>query len=193
LGEQQVPPLRCAPVGMTNLFGSQGRTTAAMSSRRFRRSYPINCHPDRSVAQWSDLLFLYFFIALSWRIHHSINPNLRAPKAITDVSIRHEPFQVQLAPPMQTEPAKQVLDGIGLVFSVRPQLCQRSCECFIRAALIHPITRQDRFAPSAAGRSNPRTPPSTTYRNPAPRCHPHDDRCRSASPRRRASAPRPQS
>jgi hypothetical protein len=55
-------------------------------------------------------------------INHSISPNFRAPKAITDVFIRYKVFQIQLAPAMQTESAKQVLEGVGLVFSVGPQL-----------------------------------------------------------------------
>jgi hypothetical protein len=44
--EQQVPPLRYAPVGMTILL---------------EEPLPViqmNCHPDRSVAKWRDLLFL---------------------------------------------------------------------------------------------------------------------------------------
>jgi hypothetical protein len=53
-------------------------------------------------------------------IHHSINPNFRAPKAITNVSIGYELFQIQLAPAMEAESAKQILEGIRLVFSVRP-------------------------------------------------------------------------
>jgi hypothetical protein len=48
--EQQVAPLRYAPVGMTILFGN----------RQFFRKTPSlqqTCHPDRSEAEWSDLLF----------------------------------------------------------------------------------------------------------------------------------------
>jgi hypothetical protein len=44
--KQQVPPLRFAPVGMTNLFGAQ-----VISQQQI-------CHRDRSEAQWRDLLFL---------------------------------------------------------------------------------------------------------------------------------------
>jgi hypothetical protein len=36
--KQQVPPLRCAPVGMTNLLGAQ-----VISQQQI-------CHPDRSAA-----------------------------------------------------------------------------------------------------------------------------------------------
>ena len=99
------------------------RATSANGIYAFATFTPVvprNCHPDRSLAKRRDLLSLYFFIALSWCIYHSINPNLRAPKAITNVSIGYELFQIQLAPAMEAESAKQILEGIRLVFSVRP-------------------------------------------------------------------------
>jgi hypothetical protein len=53
--KQQVPPLRYAPVGMTILL----RESNGVASWREIRIRPHqNCHPDRSVAQWRDLLFL---------------------------------------------------------------------------------------------------------------------------------------
>jgi len=53
----------------------------------------------------------------------SINPNFRIPEAVMNLSMWNEFFQIQLTPAMQTEPAKQILDTIRLVFSVGPQLC----------------------------------------------------------------------
>jgi hypothetical protein len=50
--KQQVPPLRFAPVGMTILL--PGSTGVPLHLLRLQQ----NCHPDRSVAQWRDLLFL---------------------------------------------------------------------------------------------------------------------------------------
>jgi hypothetical protein len=99
------------------------RATSANGIYAFATFTPVvprNCHPDRSLAKRRDLLSLYFFIALSWCIYHSINPNFRAPKAITNVSIGYELFQIQLAPAMQSESAKQILEGIRLVLSVGP-------------------------------------------------------------------------
>jgi hypothetical protein len=49
LGEQQVPPLRYASVGMTNLLQME------LLPRII--DLKITCHPDRSVAKWRDLLF----------------------------------------------------------------------------------------------------------------------------------------
>jgi hypothetical protein len=47
---QQVPPLRCAPVGMTNYLRKMILGTSSHLQQ--------NCHPDRSVAQWRDLLLI---------------------------------------------------------------------------------------------------------------------------------------
>jgi hypothetical protein len=56
--EQQVPPLRYAPVGMTHLLDIGG--FYLNTSLGFGISVPKQmCHPDRSVAQWRDLLFLF--------------------------------------------------------------------------------------------------------------------------------------
>ena len=45
-------------------------------------------------------------------IDGSINPNFGAPKAKTNLFMRYEFFQIQLAPVMQTEATKQILDSI---------------------------------------------------------------------------------
>jgi hypothetical protein len=52
--KQQVPPLRYAPVGMTILLQE-------MASRavEWLPTVKQNCHPDRSAAQWRDLLFRF--------------------------------------------------------------------------------------------------------------------------------------
>ncbi len=60
---------------------------------------------SQSLVDWLVLLDLGV-------IGGSINPNFRAPKAKTNVFIRYEFFQIQLAPAMQTEATKQILDSI---------------------------------------------------------------------------------
>ena len=57
-GKKQVPPLRCAPVGMTILLGQS--TTIRLTGFE-AISLQQNCHPDRSAAQWRDLLFPFRF------------------------------------------------------------------------------------------------------------------------------------
>jgi hypothetical protein len=61
--KQQVPPLRYAPVGMTILLLVGDFKTILLLVGDFDRISPIprqNCHPDRSVAQWRDLLFCLY-------------------------------------------------------------------------------------------------------------------------------------
>jgi hypothetical protein len=55
-------------------------------------------------------------------IDDSINPNLRAPEAKVNFLVWYEFSQIELAPTMQAKTAKQTLDCIGLVLSVRPEL-----------------------------------------------------------------------
>jgi hypothetical protein len=54
----QVPPLRYAPVGMTILFEGKWLTRVGEVETSTLQK---NCHPDRSVAQWRDLRFLFGF------------------------------------------------------------------------------------------------------------------------------------
>jgi hypothetical protein len=53
----QIPPLRCAPVGMTILWDH----SQPFVDRFATISVQQNCHPDRSAAQWRDLRFLFRF------------------------------------------------------------------------------------------------------------------------------------
>ena len=54
----QVPPLRFAPVGMTILLRSA-------ELQREKSDPQLNCHPDRSEAQWRDLRFLFRILTSS--------------------------------------------------------------------------------------------------------------------------------
>ncbi len=76
MGKQQVPPLRCAPVGMTiqlqgHLFSQQN-----CHPREGHLVAQLNCHPDRSVAQWRDLNSLGLpyerAVLLRWRFFLTI-------------------------------------------------------------------------------------------------------------------------
>jgi hypothetical protein len=60
--ELQIPPLRFAPVGMTPLLYRAGHgPTAHQGEKAASNSFFVRssqkCHPDRSEAQWRDLLF----------------------------------------------------------------------------------------------------------------------------------------
>src|SRR5271156_5662788 len=59
-------------------------------------------------------------------VNDAVNPNLGAPKAITNFFIRHEFSEIQLTPAVQMASAKQTSDSIGLVFAVWPELRQGS-------------------------------------------------------------------
>jgi hypothetical protein len=63
--KQQVTPLRCASVGMTILFGCWGVGVLGFGNAVGMLVSKQNCHPDRSAAQWRDLLCTLYWQPIS--------------------------------------------------------------------------------------------------------------------------------
>jgi hypothetical protein len=55
-------------------------------------------------------------------VDDAVNLNFGAPEAMTNLSVRYKRRQIQPAPAVKTNAAKQTQNGVGLVFSVRPKL-----------------------------------------------------------------------
>ena len=85
---QTVAPLRCAPVGMTILVGN-GRSRSQQVCLGTAGLVPNqNCHPDRSAAQWSDLLFFPPLSDAQWKR----NPPLCHPDRSGGICGSADPF-----------------------------------------------------------------------------------------------------
>jgi hypothetical protein len=56
-------------------------------------------------------------------VDHPADLDLRAPEAKPDFFIRVQFAQIQLTPAVQAGAAKEILDAVRLVLSMRPQLC----------------------------------------------------------------------